>query len=113
MPLAHGPSHALSRAVPWLFVFTLALPWIARGQDVAVASSNLILRANPSAKARRIATVDAGDTVQLLARTSATGTSELPPHRETQDGRHLAVFDWSLRTMSRTATRQGSPTPSP
>ncbi len=73
MPLAHGPSQALSRAVPWLFVFTFALPWIARGQDVAVATSNLILRANPSAKAHRIATVDAGDTVQLLAAQQRNG----------------------------------------
>ena len=73
MPRAHEPSHALSGALAWLFVFTLALPGIALGQAVAVTTSNLILRTGPNAKARRIATIGAGDTVQLLVAQKRNG----------------------------------------
>lgn len=73
MSRAHRLSHALSRALLWLFVFSVALPGIIHGQGLAVTTSDLVLRAGPSSKARRIATIDGGDTVQLLTAQERNG----------------------------------------
>lgn len=73
MTLAHGFSRTLLGTLRLLMLSTLAFPRMARGQSEAVTTVSLSLRARPSAKSHRIATLDAGDTVQLLAAQKRNG----------------------------------------
>lgn len=72
LPFAHAPSRALLRALRLLVLSTVAFSQMARGQE-AITSVNLTLRAAPSAKSHKIATIDAGDTVRLLSTKKRNG----------------------------------------
>ena len=105
MPFAHTPFHTLSRSLRWLFVLTLALPGVTRAQGAAITTANVILRTGPSATSRRIMTIDAGDTVQLLAAKKRNGYVRIASP-EGQTG-------WAVSTRIRLVSTSGGLTNNP